>query len=161
MYSLEEYIRNNSSRLSWITDPDRQIVAVAGLDRAASVLQQYSDNVYPLILIEDTLGGYMSYEAEFLDVSVRNLWIMDKPDNPDSAASRRAVMDSCYRCGKDVLRMMVEDSDLAEHAPGWIPRSANWDRRRTSYMPLQNVGLCYGWMFAFTFIEDISLTVNN
>jgi hypothetical protein len=161
MYSLENYIKTNASRLTWITDAAKQIVPVAGLDRAASLLQSYSGNVYPIILIEDTGGGYVNFEAEFLDVSVHNLWIMNKPKNPDSAGDRSMVMEECYRYGLDILKMIVADENDTDSMHGWNPIPSRWSRKRTSYMPMSNVGLCYGYMFMLNFNTDLSLIENE
>jgi hypothetical protein len=155
MYSLEEYLRKNAGRLDWISDAARQIVPVSGLDMATSLLQSCSGNAFPLALIEDVTGGVISYEAGFLDVSVHNLWVMDKPALPDLAVGRRDVMERCYGCCVDVLRLLLEDDAVADCSHGWHENRTRWDRSRTSYMPMPNVGLCYGWMFMISFYTDM------
>jgi hypothetical protein len=157
MYSLEDYLKANSIRLAWITDAVKQILPVAGLDMASTVMQSYTENVYPLLLVEDKVGGYFSHEAEFLNVSVHNLWIMGKPKNPDLAVERNTVMSQCFGYGTDVMKLMVEDYNLSCSLPGWTGELTRWDTKRTSYMPMSNVGLCYGWLFMFNFNTDFSL----
>jgi hypothetical protein len=155
MYSLETYLKSVAPRLSWITNADKQIIPVAGLDRAASVLQNYADNAYPIVLVEDATGGKISYEAEFLNVSVHNFWVMNKSENPDRAEERKKVMDKCYEQALEILKIIVEDAE--DITPGWNRKTTRWDRKQTAYMPVSNIGLCYGWLFMLTFITDLNL----
>jgi hypothetical protein len=155
MYSLEEYIKQNAGRLSWITNAEKQIIPVAGLDRAASLLQSYSGNIYPIILVEDATGGNINYEAEFLNVSIHNFWIMNKPEHPDLANERNQIMNDCYDKCLDIIKILIEDDNSGDSAHGWNNKKTRWERRRTSYMPMSNIGLCYGWLFMLTFSTDM------
>jgi hypothetical protein len=157
MYTLEAYIKKNVQQLSWITDAEKQIISVAGLDKAASILQNYADNIYPIILIEDTTGGHISYQSEFFDTSVHNFWVMDKPKHPDIVSERKETMKKCYTQGIDIIKIMVEDDNIADRSYGWNENRTRWDRKKTYYMPMSNIGLCYGWLFMLTFITDLNL----
>jgi hypothetical protein len=154
MYSLEQYIKDNAERLDWISSPE-QIRTVAGFDAAASLLETYEENHFPLILVEDMCDGYLSFEQGFLDNTMKNLWIMGKPANPEVAAERIVIMDRCFRCGIDILKLLVADFDKAEITD----IAYNFDRKRTSYMPMSNIGHCFGWMFVIGFHEDLDLSL--
>ena len=148
MIKLEEYMRANADRLQWLTEPEKQIRAIAGLDGATSLLANYAENVYPIVLIEDVSEGYLSFDQGFLDNQVKNVWIMSKPATNDENG-RRDVITHCRACGMDVLRLLVSDYESEE--------GIAFDRRRTGYYPMPNVGLAYGWVFQIGFKEDVGL----
>jgi hypothetical protein len=151
MYSLEDYIKQNSERIPWITDVDRQVIAVAGLDMVASVVESLEDRAYPLVLVEDVCTGFLLHNAEFLDNATKHLWIIGKSDTIELSKERKELMKRCFNCGIDVLRLLTADYGVFDIASGW-------DRERVKYVPLSNAGYCFGYMFTLYFYEDMEMS---
>jgi len=152
MYSFSEYIESNFARLPWITNKEKQIHPIAGLDAAASLLENYADKIYPLVLVEDLTDGFFSHEDGFLNNYMKPVWIMSKPENPEVVTQREDIMKKCLTCGQDLIKLLIADTFDNQFA-------YSFDKTRIGYYPMSNIGYCFGYIFNFSFKQDVDLVL--
>ncbi|MDR0661222.1 MAG: hypothetical protein LBG19_10605 [Prevotellaceae bacterium] len=151
---LSDFLKENLPKFEWFTDSEKQLITLDGYDGADAILTNLRDSSYPVVLVEDMPDGYLSFEDGFLDNRVCSFWVI-APVKTASKADKRKVMLECIAKGKQIMKLIVANSNFDEECEGL-------DRKRTPYSPRGPIGNnCYGYEFMPTFRTNIDMLTDG
>jgi hypothetical protein len=130
-----------------------QLFSVNGFDEATTVVEKMRGVQFPVVLIEETGNGYISYASGFCDHRTMSIWVLQRAAGI-SAAERKQAYAQTFGLAKEILRMLVQSNAAYNGTEQFI------DFTRTAYIPrgplAQNV---FGYEFILTITEEIDLSL--
>lgn len=145
MFDAYTYLK---SRLDHFVDINK-VIRISGLSELEELTDDVRNNEFPCIAVDAGADGMLDISAGNFDRSFNTFYVLIRLPGTADADQRDAAMRQAAAIGREVLRMMQQDSyDFASPCYGFEANNIQYSR----FGP---VGLqCYGYAFNYVMARD-------